>query len=149
MPCTLLLSRSTSCLCPRSPKRMFLWRTAWEDSVPLQSKKQICLLSIMVKIASLLGQSSGRLAYHILYRIRFPKLGVSQLPCKPTACATFMWTSLSHLYRTWGAKENWYKYAESHVACCAVSVISPLSLIQASGVFLPMKLWQTNLLLCN
>ena len=103
----------------------------------------------MVKIASLLGQSSGRLAYHILYRIRFPKLGVSQLPCKPTACATFMWTSLSHLYRTWGAKENWYKYAESHVACCAVSVISPLSLIQASGVFLPMKLWQTNLLLCN
>ena len=106
MPCTLLLSRSTSCLCPRFPKRMFLWRTAWEDSVPLQSKKQICLLSIMVKIASLLGQSSGRLAYHILYRIRFPKLGVSQLPCKPTACATFMWTSLSHLYRTWGAKEN-------------------------------------------
>ena len=52
--------------------------------MPLQSKKQICLLSIMVKIVSLLGQSSGRLAYCVLYRFRFPKLGVSQLPCRPT-----------------------------------------------------------------
>jgi len=119
VPCTFLMSRSTSCLCPRCPKIMFLWRTAWKDSVPLQSKKQICLLSIMVKIVSLLGQSSGRLAYCVLYRFRFPKLGVSQLPCRPTV--QHPGGSLSHLYRTWGATENRCKYAEAHVACCAVS----------------------------
>ena len=48
-----------------------------------------------------------------------------------------------------GGQGELCKYAESHVACCAVTVISPLSLIQASGVFFPVKLWQTNLLLCN
>ena len=122
MPCTFLMSRSTSCLCPRCPKRMFLCRTAWKDSVPLQSKKQICLLSIMVKIVSLLGQSSGRLAYCVLYRFRFPKLGVSQLPCRPTVqhprgplCL------ISTELGGGGATENCCKYAEAHVACCAVS----------------------------
>lgn len=86
--------------------------------MPLQSKKQTCLLSIAVKVLSLLGQSSGRLAYCALYRFRFPKLGVSRLPCTPTVQhGDLSVSSLQNLR----AKGNWCKYAEAHVACCAVS----------------------------